>query len=187
MSIPPHSRYVMRVLATTAGLHHDPKLIVPRGSRGRGRRADTWAEEDAKAFYERGAIYSGQKPHAQWCDDLTSALHTVEAFYRGDRCADAEGNSDDFRLVRHLGDAIRELLDGGFVLPIQMACVAVNEVMIVAPDAAAEDASVAAYELVIAHRSSRELHLPINIVLVDAAGGAARVRIPRDGDYQIIH
>ncbi len=186
MSIPPHSRNVMRVLATTAGLHHDPKLIVPRGSPGRRRRADTWGEEDARASYERGAIYSGQKPHAQWCDDLTSALNTVEACYRGDRCADAEGNGDDFRLVRHLGDAIRELLDGGFVLPIQMACVAVNEVMIFAPDAA-EDASVAAYELVIAHRSARELHLPINIVLVDAAGGAARVRIPRDGDYQIIH
>ena len=143
-------------------------------------------QEDAKAFYERSAIYSGQKPHAQWCDDLTSALNTVEAYYRGDRCGGTEGNSDDCRLVRHLGDAIRELLDGGFVLPIQMACVAVNEVMIFAPDAA-EDALVAAYELVIAHHSARELHLPVNIVLVDAAGGAARVRIPQDGDYQIIH
>ena len=68
-----------------------------------------------------------------------------------------------------------------------MACVAVNEVMIFAPDAAAEDAPVAAYELVLAHHSAGELHLPINIVLVDAAGDAARVLVPRDGDYQIIH
>ena len=100
-----------------------------------------------------------------------------------------EGNGNDRGviddLVKHLGDALRELLGGGFILPIHMACVAVDEVMIFAPDAAAEDGG-AAYELVIAHHSARELHLPVNIVLVDAAGGAARVLITQDGDYRII-
>ena len=161
----------------------------PSGVMDESAATTTWTGEDARTFYEDGALYSGQKSHAQWCDDLTAALNTVESFYRGDRRGGAEGNSDRSvidALVRQLGDALRELLYGGFVLPIKIACMAVNEVMIFAPDAAADAALVTAYELVIAHHSARESHLPVNIVLVDAAGGAARVLIPWNGDYQII-
>ncbi len=92
-------------------------------------------------------------------------------------------SADGDPLARALGKFLSECMDKrGFELPLHCACLGINGYAIVFRYVAAADGSGLRAEELAQYSVGRGLALPVNIMLCDARGKAARMFIGTDGD-----
>jgi hypothetical protein len=93
--------------------------------------------------------------------------------------------TDQLALDMHL--ILTECLQNGFVLPLIAACIAVNGGVFVLRYTADEGGGLRAESLAQHNEAGAMMVLPINIMVSDARGEAARVFIGPDGKTQMMH
>jgi hypothetical protein len=86
--------------------------------------------------------------------------------------------------ANHMNDPINALLQRGFELPLYVACISANGSVLVGRYEAG-DTRVEFRDL-LEHRENDVFTLPVNMMVVDARGEAARVVIRSDGT-QYLH
>jgi hypothetical protein len=84
-----------------------------------------------------------------------------------------------------LADIINACLDRGFVLPLHLCAVSVNgAVLVVRYSQSEEDEDSIDGEVVMQHSPEAGSQLPINMMITDAAGAAARVLLVDPDTWQ---
>jgi len=91
----------------------------------------------------------------------------------------------DDPVAEAVGEALGVCIERGFVLPFHAAAVGVNGSTIVVRYLAT-DAGIAP-EVLAEHYESEVFAAPVNIMIVDARGEAARVLITKDGTRRLLN
>jgi hypothetical protein len=89
-------------------------------------------------------------------------------------------------LTRAMGEMLGDCLDHGFVPPLYVSCVAVNGSVYVARFTEEGSRGLEA-EPWAEHFVGEGLMLPINVMISDTRGEAARMVIAKDGKYRPAH
>ncbi len=90
-------------------------------------------------------------------------------------------------LTQTIGLILTDCLENGFVLPLYVAAIAVNGAVLVFRYTAADEGGLKREVLAEHETADAMLALPINVMVVDARGEAARIVVGGDGKPKIIH
>jgi hypothetical protein len=93
------------------------------------------------------------------------------------------------QLSEQFGDIMSELLHAhGFQVPLYMASIGTNGVMLYARYVLAEDGAALDCEFLAEHiPAGADFGLPLNIMVVDATGQSARVLLASPERFEIVH